>query len=393
MLKFDENAIGEICLFEPGTPSIRIRTSPLMRLTHSGESVESHTKAVAYTMTAVNFPHSPAFRNNILAEQPTIRRNKLHGSVLVRNLGFEKRVSIHYTTDKWQSVIGDMECRFDGVISQSSNHFVGVDRFRYSLPLDELAADISETPVVLEFAVRFQTTGNEFWDNNSGSNYFVQINPPAIVPSMLETIDSRSAGSPVSDDPASSVLPKPILKKSHSTGELPSLMTHNGSPFKLSAAPRRGRVFPACPISTDTPSRPPSNTRIAGSPHQDAIPLAIPTSGNSIPSSFLSNHHSPLSAAFLSYGSSPLSSSAIQMSIISPPAAFGPISFIPTAAVCCSLLLSGTTTHSSHSPKKSPSCTTTPLSSPSRTHFNGLDNPYYFDHSCSPPMSAMLSSY
>ncbi|KAI8867435.1 hypothetical protein GQ42DRAFT_164779, partial [Ramicandelaber brevisporus] len=47
------------------------------------------------------------------------------------------------------------------------------DRFR--LELDIAGKITAESPVDIAFAVRYSVAGNEFWDNNNGHNYHIQV--------------------------------------------------------------------------------------------------------------------------------------------------------------------------------------------------------------------------
>ncbi|KAI1233499.1 hypothetical protein IHE44_0004680 [Lamprotornis superbus] len=57
----------------------------------------------------------------------------LSGTIQVRNVAFEKQVSVRYTFNQWES--------------------------------------IHELSTLLQFAARYQVNGQEYWDNNRGKNY------------------------------------------------------------------------------------------------------------------------------------------------------------------------------------------------------------------------------
>ncbi|KAM7357679.1 glycogen binding subunit 76A isoform 1-T7 [Cochliomyia hominivorax] len=104
------------------------------------------------------------------------------GSVRVRNLDFHKSVHIRYTLDGWRS-FADLQANY---VENSCDGFS--DKFSFIIFGNSL--HIGQR---LEFAVRFQCKGQQYWDNNYGANYCFQclptsapvINPPisAVLPS------------------------------------------------------------------------------------------------------------------------------------------------------------------------------------------------------------------
>ncbi|KAJ1330491.1 hypothetical protein BSLG_009407 [Batrachochytrium salamandrivorans] len=99
----------------------------------------------------------------------------IHGSVLVRNISFDKHVFLRMTSDHWKTH-RDVLCRFDGVVSPSMADFVGVDRFCFSVELDSPSSQLP--PFKIEQAFCFRANGIDYWDNNSGSNFVLSMTPP-----------------------------------------------------------------------------------------------------------------------------------------------------------------------------------------------------------------------
>jgi hypothetical protein len=153
------------------------------------------------------------------------------GTIVIRNLSFEKQVVVRYTVDNWVSTT-DVVAQFVGTISTTSGGFVGVDRFTFSLRLTEgvlwqaalksLASsskksgperggargvvdddddDDDATPdanqrkkpcptVRLEFALMAFMNGTEHWDNNDSKNHCVLLRKepkPLVLPSPEAT--------------------------------------------------------------------------------------------------------------------------------------------------------------------------------------------------------------
>ncbi|KAH8370929.1 hypothetical protein KR093_005563 [Drosophila rubida] len=88
------------------------------------------------------------------------------GSVRVRNLDFHKSVHIRYSLDGWRSY-ADLQANY---VENSCDGFS--DKFTFVLFGNSLHVGQR-----LEFAVRFQCKGQQFWDNNYGANYCFQCLP------------------------------------------------------------------------------------------------------------------------------------------------------------------------------------------------------------------------
>jgi len=100
---------------------------------------------------------------NVSLENIILRDFGMFGTVKVRNLAFEKRITIRYTTDGWST--------YRDVVGQYVNgsHAGFTDTFSFEIALPStLIKDCK-----LEFAVCYKVHGIEFWDNNSGDNYRV----------------------------------------------------------------------------------------------------------------------------------------------------------------------------------------------------------------------------
>lgn len=88
------------------------------------------------------------------------------GTVRVRNLDFNKSVHIRYTIDAWKS-FADLQATY---LNNSCDGFS--DKFSFTLYVHTLTVGQR-----LDFAVRFQCKGCQYWDNNDGQNYSFQCLP------------------------------------------------------------------------------------------------------------------------------------------------------------------------------------------------------------------------
>ncbi len=93
------------------------------------------------------------------------RPGALAGSLWVRNLGFEKRVSLRYSLDEW-ATSQDAECTY---VPDSCDGFS--DKFEFRVEFPPVAVGRR-----LHFCLRFEApgAGGEFWDSNGGNNYVFQ---------------------------------------------------------------------------------------------------------------------------------------------------------------------------------------------------------------------------
>ena len=105
---------------------------------------------------------------NVSLENIVLRNFGVFGTVKVRNLAYEKRITVRYTIDGWLSfrdVVGNY-------VHGSYNGITDTFSFEIAIPTT-LIKDCK-----LEFAVCYKVLGVEFWDNNSGDNYRVMCYSP-----------------------------------------------------------------------------------------------------------------------------------------------------------------------------------------------------------------------
>ncbi|KDQ18605.1 carbohydrate-binding module family 21 protein, partial [Botryobasidium botryosum FD-172 SS1] len=103
----------------------------------------------------------------------------LDGSVLVRNIAFEKRVAARFTLDAWQTT-SEVTARYLDSPAPST-----IDRFVFKVRLSDMLGKIVGR--TMEIALRYEVAGRELWDNNARENYRVvfekAVSKPAFVAS------------------------------------------------------------------------------------------------------------------------------------------------------------------------------------------------------------------
>ena len=120
----------------------------------------------------------------------------LKGTVVVKNVAFDKWVAIRFTLDWWQTT-SEVTGRYVDSISQSISPAQRIsigeetptpshDRFAFVIKLDDVLSRIEDKTMFI--ALRYNAAGREMWDNNEGKNYqicFERIKP---VPVRTSTV-------------------------------------------------------------------------------------------------------------------------------------------------------------------------------------------------------------
>ncbi|KAG2140194.1 carbohydrate-binding module family 21 protein [Suillus clintonianus] len=175
----------------------------------------------------------------------------LSGTLLVRNLAYEKHVAVRFTLDEWQTV-SEVRAQFVASVPSLPSAFslsasskttvgdlvaldannTGWDRFSFMIRLEDYAHSLGSRVLWLAARYRLHSThvvsstevsgpGGEWWDNNNGGNYRVAFRtarptpnrvrrdtaPESTVPSMATIPTSRDQHAPGSFVPQFSSSP------------------------------------------------------------------------------------------------------------------------------------------------------------------------------------------
>ncbi|KAM5539942.1 hypothetical protein V8D89_006445 [Ganoderma adspersum] len=194
---------------------------------------------------------------------PRTRPPTLRGTVLVRNIAFEKVVAVRFTLDDWQTTsevmckhvvslpglpppfprprtLGDVAGNIATGQPAEDDHKEGSglswDRFSFTIRLEDYESKLSERTLFI--VVRYNPGGGgEWWDNNDGANY--------------RTGFRRVAASP---------LPSPAIGVAHSQQRTFS------APTTLRTTPTTGSISPYAPPTRQLAPAPPQLTRSISSP-------------------------------------------------------------------------------------------------------------------------------
>lgn len=97
---------------------------------------------------------------NVCLEKIVCYTFGIYGRICVKNIAFEKCVSVRYSFDAWQSY-QEETARFIPGASMDN-----IDTFFFHIQPPKTATDRR-----MEFAIRYRVCGQEFWDGNFGDNY------------------------------------------------------------------------------------------------------------------------------------------------------------------------------------------------------------------------------
>jgi len=94
----------------------------------------------------------------------------LIGIVAVANIAFNKNVVARFTLDYWKTT-SEISAEYDNDVRRQ-NQGDGYDRFSFSIRLSDQANLENKT---LLLCIKYQTAGQEFWDNNNNMNYQIDF--------------------------------------------------------------------------------------------------------------------------------------------------------------------------------------------------------------------------
>ncbi|KAG8447160.1 hypothetical protein GDO86_014572 [Hymenochirus boettgeri] len=101
----------------------------------------------------------------VCLEQATSSEEQgISGTICVLNLAFEKSVSVRYSFTDWKNYY-EVKAMWQ---KAAKNISPNADVFAFTLTLPPYLQHICPA---IQFAVRYQVAGKEYWDNNLGTNY------------------------------------------------------------------------------------------------------------------------------------------------------------------------------------------------------------------------------
>jgi len=120
-------------------------------------------------------------RDFVSLENIVCRHRSILGTIKVKNVSFEKSVTVRVTYNGWKTY-EDIDADF------IKNAYEGdwTNTFKFSA----MVPPSYDTNKSIEFCIKYSTPARDYWDNNSGDNYrLICVNPALLSP------DDESAGS------------------------------------------------------------------------------------------------------------------------------------------------------------------------------------------------------
>ena len=102
--------------------------------------------------------------------------NTIRGTIRVVNLDFNKKVIVRYTTDDWKSTSDTIGVYLSGSCDGFS------DKFNFAIDYANISGMVGRR---LQFCLKYECAGNDYWDNNNGRNYIFQCFGPSPIGSYL----------------------------------------------------------------------------------------------------------------------------------------------------------------------------------------------------------------
>ncbi|KAI0640169.1 hypothetical protein C8Q77DRAFT_1045344 [Trametes polyzona] len=245
----------------PLLPTSPITSTPTPTLMHEIDPSPERTNPIPKTNPS---PYSNVFLETLAL--PRTRPPTLRGTVLVRNLAFEKVVAVRFTLDEWQTTsevlckhvvslpglpppfprartMGDVAGTIaSGQTADEEKETSGPtwDRFSFTIRLEDYEAKLAERTLYL--VVRYNPgSGGEYWDNNDGKNYRVGFRRAASSPLPSPSLSlgiahsqqrTFSAPSTLKTTPTTSSVTSPYLPSRQLAVPAPPQLTRSmSSPF------------------------------------------------------------------------------------------------------------------------------------------------------------------
>ena len=191
-----------------------------------------------------NFPHNTPERNALPIRTESVYlsldKKMLMGSVIVRNLAFNKLVVARFTLDYWKTT-SEVVAEYNNNVRQKQTED-GCDRFTFSIKLEDQANLENKT---MFFCVRYNVNGQEYWDNNNSINYqvdFIKRYKPQNGKQGYQVNSSRPLSSLPRSKPSSSVGQRPRSMPSFDD------FANMASPYEFSSIPQPSSMVGESPI-------------------------------------------------------------------------------------------------------------------------------------------------
>ena len=135
----------------------------------NGRLCKSLSLACQQPSSRANF-NASVMENNVCLENVAVRGLRVVGTVRVKNVAYEKRVTVRWSADNW-ATHRDVAARYVGGYGTAGGS--ATDRFAFEIDVPSSV----EAGQKVQFAVRYVVPERgdvEYWDNNLGKNYSLE---------------------------------------------------------------------------------------------------------------------------------------------------------------------------------------------------------------------------
>ncbi|KAI9298564.1 hypothetical protein K502DRAFT_322759 [Neoconidiobolus thromboides FSU 785] len=165
----------------PHSPKAVSFTSNLVRVRSYDklECPQSVSGIIPMTMKVINFSSNSSFLESLPVVLESIELDKensaIVGLIRVQNLCFAKEVLVRYSFDHWTS----FQVIYAKYLRPVHLSAIQQDIFRFDLmiPPEMRVSNDPDEIHSIKFAIQFNCCGKEYWDNNQGRNYSIEITP------------------------------------------------------------------------------------------------------------------------------------------------------------------------------------------------------------------------
>lgn len=164
----------------------------------------THYPRCDWKLDLIDFPLLSYHANIVLRSMPvflehiflSVDSKYLLGQVAVKNLAYEKRVTVRYTLDSWATIV-EIPCLYVPDVPPVLRAH-SYDRFVFKIPLDTFfngffgESSTESQELICQLCVKFWTPTSENWDNNEDKNYLFKLHkasrqsPSSTVPSVAQ---------------------------------------------------------------------------------------------------------------------------------------------------------------------------------------------------------------
>ncbi|KAG1462582.1 hypothetical protein G6F56_005488 [Rhizopus delemar] len=164
-VQFDQDNLENICYFKKAqTPLAISHSKDIFWANDDDDDEEEEVKLVLPNWPKSQLSDVIDKRNKVIRIDKSslkVQDDALTGTILVRNLDYQKTLTIRYTFDYWETS-HDIQANYQSAYPSNTTY----DIFTFEL---DLKSDS------FYFAVQYKVGTQEFWDNNNSKNYEVQL--------------------------------------------------------------------------------------------------------------------------------------------------------------------------------------------------------------------------